>query len=214
MSAAGTGVRALFVDTARVVADAVATRAVGDAWDHPSILEDQLVGGIAGHLARGGVWVVGDYLDAAVPHAPLVESAAEYFAGLMESFGATDHRQIRERGAQVASDGQAGVCAELGTRLVALVGRLDTEPVDRRLGVAGGALTMTLDEYLKTRIVEQVVHLDDLARSINGEPWTVPDAAQELVLHLGVDIGRRRSGFAEMMRCLYRTRLEPALPVL
>ena len=207
-------VRDVFVETARVVRDALSDPVVGAAWEQPSVLEEQLVGGLAGHLARGAVWVVGDYLDAEVPDAPLVGSAGEYFASVTKAGDTTFHRDIRDRGAQVGAQGHASLCAEVTTRLDALATRLGAEPDARLLGVAGGVLTMRLDDYLETRIVEQVVHLDDLARSVGREPWAVPVAAQDVVLHVGVETGSRRHGFAEMLRCLYRTHLEPALPVL
>ena len=41
---------------------------------------------------------------------------------------------------------------------------------------------MRLDDYLVTRLVEQVVHLDDLARSLGVESWPVPDDHVKLVL--------------------------------
>ena len=207
-------VRDLFVETARVVEVAIADDAVGDTWDEPSVLEDQLVGGLAGHLARGAVWVVDDYLSADLPDAPSVESAAGYFAQIMDTATEDDHRLIRERGALIAGAGQRDLCASLTARLDELEVRLTTEPADRMLGVVGGALTMPLDEYLKTRLIEQVVHLDDLARSVDREPWPVPFAAQDLVIHIGADIGRIRHGPTEMIRALYRRRLDPVLPVL
>jgi hypothetical protein len=58
------------------------------------------------------------------------------------------------------------------------------------------------------------VHLDDLARSVEREPWPVPFAAQNLVIHIGIDIGCIRRGPIETIRALYRSRLAPVLPVL
>ena len=78
---------------------------------------------------------------------------------------------------------------------------------------ASAALTIRFDEYLKTRIVEQVVHLDDLARSVDREPWPMPEAAQSLVIHLGIDVARVRSGGTAVVRALYRSRLDPVLRV-
>jgi hypothetical protein len=208
------GVRDLFVATARAVEAAICDHTVGRAWNEPSVLEEQTVGGIAGHLARGGVWVVDHYLDTETPDAPRLYSAAEYFARSASFLNADDHREIRERGAQVASAGQGEVCDSLRARLDALVPRLRVEPVDRIIGVAGGVAVMQLDEYLETRIVEQVVHLDDLARSVGHEPWPVPLDAQTLVIRIGADIGRLRRGATEMIHCLYRSRLDPVLPVL
>lgn len=43
----------LFLAGGRAVADALGDPAVASAWDRPSVLEDQLVSGLAGHLARG-----------------------------------------------------------------------------------------------------------------------------------------------------------------
>jgi hypothetical protein len=214
MSASQAAIRELFVHTARVVRDAVADDAVGRAWDEPSILDGQLVGGLAGHLARGGVWVVDDYLTAPLPDAPFVSSVAEYFVEADRALTEEGHRQIRERGAQVAAEGHDEVSKALASRLSALISRLVTEPADRHLGVGGGGMTMLLDEYLKSRVVEQVVHLDDLARSLDREPWPVSFEAQDLVIHIGADIGRIRSGAIEMIRCLYRTPLAGVLPVI
>jgi Mycothiol maleylpyruvate isomerase N-terminal domain len=207
-------VRDLFVETAHVVLDAIGDDDVGRAWNERSVLDQQTVGGLAGHLARGGVWVVADYLDAELPDAPRAESAAEYYARALSVLGADDHRAIRERGAQVAARGQRQVCDELRRHLDALTVRLRQEPSDRDVMVAGGAAIMALDLYLETRLLEQVVHLDDLARSLAREPWPVPFDAQNVVIHLGVDIGRIRRGAVEMIRALYRSDLPPTLPVL
>lgn len=209
-----TEVRELFVTTARVVESAVASDEVGRLWDAPSALEEQTVGGIAGHLARGGVWVVGDYLDAAIPDSPRVYTAAQYFAESASFLSADDHKAIRERGATVAARGPREVCATLRARLDALAPRLTEEPADRMVGVAAGVAVMFLDRYLETRIVEQVVHLDDLARSIGCEPWAVPPDAQHLVIHVGIDIARLRRGATPTIRALYRSRLDPVLPVI
>ncbi len=73
---------------------------------------------------------------------------------------------------------------------------------------------MPLGPYLDTRLVEQVVHLDDLARSIGAEPFPVAPAARQRVLHIGTDIGILRRGATAMVRCLYRSKLEPVLPVI
>jgi Mycothiol maleylpyruvate isomerase N-terminal domain len=207
-------VRETFLATALVLYDAIADDAVARAWDQPSVLEEQTIGGLAGHLARGGVWVVATYLDTEIPDAPRARSAAEYFAQSAEFLNADDHRMIRERGAEVAAAGHREVCRALRERLEALAPRLRAEPADRILGVAGGVAVMTLDRYLETRIVEQVVHLDDLARSLGRDPFPVPLDAQNLAIHIGVDVARLRRGETEVIRALYRSRLDPVLPII
>lgn len=209
----GANMRTLFLDNAAIVLDAISDGRVGAAWNEPSVLEGQTVGSLAGHLARGGVWVVRDYLDADTPTSDVdFETAAAYFSAISEGMDASVHRGIRRRGAEVAASGHAGVVTDLTAALDGLRNRLADEPADRKVTVFAGRV-MRLDDYLWTRLVEQVVHLDDLARSIGVEPWpTAPDAAS-IVLSCGAEIGRRRFGDAAMIRALYRD--DPTvLPVL
>ena len=72
---------------------------------------------------------------------------------------------------------------------------------------------MRLDDYLLTRLVEQVVHPDDLAKSLDVEPWLNAPGAEALVVSCGAEIGRQRFGGAAMIRTLYCGDVG-ALPVL
>jgi Mycothiol maleylpyruvate isomerase N-terminal domain len=204
-------IRQQFLAGARIVVDAIDSPIVAARWDQPSVLANQTVGGLAGHLARGAVWVVGDYLDQPAPAHPTFEATDHYFATLAALSDAATDRAIRERGAAVAAAGSEAVVAEAAERLTALEVKLTAEPADRITVVAGGA--MRLDDYLVTRLVEQVVHLDDLARSIDVEPWPVPEAHVRVVLQIGALTGLRRFGAAAMLRALYRDDAT-ALPVL
>lgn len=208
----------LFLAGARVVSAAVADPAVAQHWDRPSVLEDQRVGGLAGHLARGAVWVVGDYLDAGPPdgteHAVDFASAADYFATLMSEASPDDHRAIRARGADLAAAGHDALVHMLRDRLEALEPRLRSVEAGLLVSVIGGRV-MALDDYLITRIVEQVVHVDDLARSVDHDPWLLPSGAAELAVTVGIDVARCRSGATALVRALYRHGFAgPVLPVL
>jgi hypothetical protein len=205
----------LFLEGAYAVADAIAEPVVTNAWDRPSVLEDQRVSSLAGHLARGGVWVVDDYLDADIPRGPLdFASAGEYFATLVSAASPEDHRAIRARGAAVAAVGHEELAQTLSQRLAALAPRLRAIESDRLIAVAAGKV-MRVEDYLVTRIVEQVVHLDDLARSVDHEPWPMPADAHMLAISVGAEIARLRSGATALIRALYRQGFtEPILPVL
>ena len=193
----------LFLEGAEVVVAAISDPAVAAAWDRPSVLEEQAVSGLAGHLAHGAVWVVADYLDAGPPGGPVdCTSALEYFVTLLGQASPADHEAVRRRGADVAVGHDALVRA-LAARLAALGPRLRALDAGHPIAVAGGNV-MRLDHYLTTRIVEQVVHLDDLARSVDRDPWPVPPAAADLVISIGLDIARRRSGDSTVIRALYR----------
>ena len=206
-------VRALFLANAAVVLSALSDPRVADAWSHDSVLENQTIGSLAGHLARGSVWVVGDYLEAETPAGPVdFETAAEYFAAVARTLTNDDHASIRQRGAAVAADGHEMVVAQLTSRLVELKDLLANQDVDRLVTVFAGSV-MRLDDYLLTRLVEQVVHLDDLARSLAVEPWRSAPDAEALVISCGAEIGRQRFGDAAMIRALFRTEVG-VLPVL
>jgi hypothetical protein len=200
-----------FLKGAAVVLEAVGSAEVAESWNEPSVLAGQTVGGLAGHLARGSVWVVLDYLDATGPGeshhggdtAVHYETAAQYFAEVVEMVGDADHAAIRERGAKLAEQGHGSIVSQLTERLGALQLRLPNEPPGRTLAVFAGKV-MRLDDYLLTRVVEQVVHLDDLARSLEREPWTNPPDADALVVACGAEVGRLRHGSPTMIRTLFR----------
>ncbi|HSS09662.1 MAG TPA: maleylpyruvate isomerase N-terminal domain-containing protein [Acidimicrobiales bacterium] len=205
----------VFLAGAQIVAQAIADPAVAQAWDRPSVLEDQLVSSLAGHLARGGVWVVADYLDRGRPSGPVdFDSTGEYFASCLDTASEDTHQGIRDRGAAVAAVGQEELVRQLNERLHLLEPRLRSLDAADLVAVVAGKV-MRVGDYLVTRVVEQVVHLDDLARSIGREPWPYPLTGQDLVIEVGVDIARRRSGRASLLRALYRRGFaEATLPVL
>lgn len=206
-------VRELFLANASVVLSALSDPRVADAWNQESVLEDQTIGALAGHLARGSVWVVSDYLEAEAPDGPVdFETAAEYFAAVATTLTNGDHASIRQRGSAIAADGHEMVVAQLTTRLVELKEVLSSQDVDRLVTVFAGRV-MRLDDYLWTRLVEQIVHLDDLARSLGIEPWPNAPDAEALVISCGAEIGRQRFGGAAMIRALFRSEVG-VLPVL
>jgi hypothetical protein len=221
-----TGNLDLFLACAEVVVDAVSSDAVASAWAAPSVLEEQTVGGVAGHLCRvvvlvagatsrgastaEGQWsspanvIVGDYLEGDEPEGPAdFGSAGEYFAVLVALADEAMHAGVRQRGADVAAAGHSELVATVRSRLDELAPRLRTADPDRLVAVAFGK-TLRFDDYLVTRIVEQVVHLDDLARSVAVEPYPVPLAALDLVVNTGIDVARRQTGDRALLRALYR----------
>jgi hypothetical protein len=159
--------------------------------------------------------VVDDYLDGSSPSGPVdFESAGEYFAAFADAASADAHQAIRDRGAAIAAVGPDDLVRQLDERLHALETRLRAVNGADLVAVVSGSV-MRVADYLATRIVEQVVHLDDLARSIGREPWPYPPSGEDLAIDVGVDIARRRRGRASLLRALYRRGFaEAALPVL
>lgn len=209
---------ALFLAGAAVVADAIGDPAVGAAWDRPSVLEGQLVSGVAGHLARGAVWVVEEYLGSGDGPGPAdppdYVSAGDYYASLAESATEEMHRGVRERGAAVAAVGQQALVAEVRRRIAALGELLGRVPPDHVMSVIAGR-RIRLGDYLVSRMVEQAVHLDDLARSVGRDPWPLPPGLLDAVIAVGTEVARRRHGDDAVLRALYRRGFAGAvLPVL
>ena len=205
----------VFLAGAHVVEEAISDAEVRAAWDLLSNLEGQYVSGLAGHLSRGGVWITADYLDTVAPDRPIdFQSAGEYFATFARNASEGDHQGIRERGAEVASVGRDELIRLVHERLIDLGRKLPTIELNLRVAVLGGKV-MRLCDYLETRIVEQTVHLDDLARSIGRDPWPISHEAQAITIRVGADIASLRSGETALIRALYR-REEAAhvLPVL
>src|SRR5207249_4233223 len=81
---------------------------------------------------------------------------------------------IRERGDVEAAEGHVALLAHYDATSHTLETLMRTERPDRKVRVHKD-LVVLLDEYLITRIIELLVHTDDLAVSI-GVPTPVPGA--------------------------------------
>jgi hypothetical protein len=124
---------------------------------------------------------------------------------LPETFDASDpvHVGIRARGEEFASGGPDALMANFAEARAALAVRVPSEPPERLLRVVNG-IVIRLDDYLRTRLVELVVHADDLAISIGVPPPTVsPTLTDEIITHL-VAVARRRHGDPAVIRALTR----------
>jgi hypothetical protein len=66
-------------------------------------------------------------------------------------------------------------------------------------------MRMTVEDYVATRLVEAVVHGDDLAASLGPEPPPFSDEATAFVAELLWASLRRRAGDAALLRALARS---------
>jgi hypothetical protein len=135
-----------------------------------------------------------------------VVSAAEYYAAVIPDDRDLDsdfNRAIRQRGLEAAPDSSDDFILAFGETAAGLVTRLEQEPADRLVQVYGG-LVLTLDQYLVTRLIELVVHADDLAASLGTAPFPLPAEATGLVITTLVEVARIRHGDAAAVRALTR----------
>lgn len=196
--------RDLLLDTARAACDLVASPEVAARWDEPSALPHFRVRGLAGHLVAAGTSVVVRYLDRPEPGGETIDPATYYVTALTtDDPDAELHRGIRARGEAAAEGGPEALVAEGRRVLDGLAARLAAEPADRKVQVLDG-MVLTLDDYLVTRLLELVVHADDLAVSV-GVPTPAFDApVLDPVLDCLVQMGRRRHGDLAVLRALTR----------
>jgi hypothetical protein len=99
--------------------------------------------------------------------------------------------------------GPVALVADYEARVERVAALLASEPATRRVTVLRGQARMRLDEYLPTRIVEMVVHADDLAASVRAE---TPDlgAAVDVAIGVLVETARVAHGDLAVVRALAR----------
>lgn len=195
-------IRALFVETAESVVELVGKPEVAQQWHEQSVLAAFRVSGLVGHLVRA-VFVVTDYLDSAVASTPPITAAA-YFAELQDTANIDSplNVAVRQRGEDEAKRGAFELGSIAADRLSTLRDKLAIETDDRRVQVTQGRV-MVLDEYLRTRIVEMVVHVEDLALSV-GAGVGIPSRAIGIAAETMVATARLRHGDLSFLRGMTR----------
>jgi hypothetical protein len=174
-------------------------------FDEPSALAELSVRGLCGHLLRA-MTTAETYLDQPPPGdgaEPL--SAAGYYVSVLTEDTDLDsdfNRAIRQRAMESAPERAVDFTLEWGETAARLISRLEQEAGDRRVQVFGGHL-LRLDDYLVTRLVELLIHADDLAVSLGETAPELPGAA-DVVIGTLVEVARLRHGDSAVIRALTR----------
>jgi uncharacterized protein (TIGR03083 family) len=153
--------RPLFAEAARSFL-AVVRSIEPDDWDRPGLGEWN-VRELVAHTGRAFT-TIEDYLGGTGDET--ITNPSDYYR---IALALPDiHTSVAERGhlagAQIGDDPPAAI-AELVDRVVPLV---DATPLSSMLDVRGGA--MTLATYLPTRVLELVMHTDDICVALGREP--------------------------------------------
>lgn len=191
-----------YLSAAGTVAALLRSPELATAWSSPSALAEFRVSGLAGHLGRG-VFTVEKYLAAPLPDGPATFDAAGYFDAVTAVAGPDDDRQIRERGEQDAGAGPDDLADRYDAALDRLRAVLPGLPPNRPVPMVG-ARVLPLSECLLTRLVELLVHADDLAVSIGVAPPEFAAEPADLVVSVLARAARRRHGTAAVLRALAR----------
>jgi uncharacterized protein (TIGR03083 family) len=203
-----TAIQALFREAVAATGPLLSEPALVVRFDGPSVLAEFSVRGLAGHLLRA-VTSVDAYLDRPEPDraaAAKAISAAEYYATVIgdeSDINSDVQRAVRQRGLEAAPDQPGEFPALWEAAAERLETRLAEVPPDRLMQVYGD-LVLTLDDYLVTRLIELVVHGDDLAGSLGVAPPPLPAAATGLAIATLVDVARIRHGDTAVLWALTR----------
>lgn len=200
-------IRETFLETARITAELIGLDATARAWDGASALDGYTVGGLAGHLARATL-TVSAYLGAGEPDDGETMDPIAYFASALQTASPDQdiafHAAVRNRAATEAARGNRDLTDRIAATIGTLHEQLSSEPALRRIAVLGDRM-MFLDDYLVTRLVEQVVHGNDLALSVGVDPPDWPGEAIDLVLAAVVGLAAARHGAIAVITALART---------
>lgn len=205
-------VRSTYLAVAEVALDLLAAPEVEAAWDQPSALAGWRVSGLCGHLARALI-TVEHYLDAdAWPQGEMLTPGGYYAAAVNSADLDSDlHRAIRQRGDEMASAGLSSLREAIASSAARLRARLGSEPADRKVAVLAG-IVLKLDDYLATRLVELVVHSDDVAFSVGIDTPSFPPAAYDIVTQVLCEVARVRHGDLAIVRALTRRERDESRP--
>jgi hypothetical protein len=200
----------MWADTSCAVIEFTDSAPVSMNWTAQSSLPDMTVAALAGHLIHSGILLVGEALDLSpMPSEP--RTAGQLLSGVPLDATSTTHDGVRAVAEGQALQGledliaRARACVESAT--VRLDERVDTDlvafPWDPPI------ITMTLTEFLRTRLLELVVHLDDLAISVGIDELPVSPQAVAVACAVAVEIDIERYGATKVVRALCRSARNP-----
>jgi uncharacterized protein (TIGR03083 family) len=199
-----------FLSAARSAAALLHSPELADAWSKPSALAEFRVSGLAGHLA-GQVTNVGFFLDSpALADEPAIDAVRFYSQQADVDLDSPNARGIRDRSEHNAGPSAADLAARYDAAVTAVANRLDDlDPA--QLITVWNRWVLPLDQCLLTRILELVIHSDDLAVSIGvATPEFSPEVVDATITTLA-RIAVNKRGAVPVLRALSRRERADAL---
>ncbi|MFY1620303.1 maleylpyruvate isomerase N-terminal domain-containing protein [Micromonospora sp. WMMD736] len=201
-------IRSAFLDAAQIAAALLREPILAERWPTPSALPDFSTGGLARHLAYQVTHTV-TFLDAAPGQSAI--PVLEHFTGntwVTSGVGSADNIGIRRRSEQAAASTTAAALADtVDVALTELRAVVPAQPLDRIVDL--GEWGLRVDDFLLTRVVELVVHVDDLAVSLGLPTPPMPAAATKASIQLLSSLAAWRHGALNVIRALARQERAP-----
>ena len=199
-----------FREAAEAFGEIVARPQVGKAWDQPSALEGLSVGDIVGHVNAAIGWL-GPLLDAPpqpdlrpTPHRDLLEFVHGLRIGPGGSGRSPIHDLVAEQCRRASRHGWESNRDKFFGLAERLTAQLRGESASRLLDLRPTvAVVVRLRDYLPTRVLELVVHGDDLATSV-GIDAPLPESAATVTIDVMLGVARAVHGDLAVLRALCR----------
>jgi hypothetical protein len=179
------------------------------AWSRESACAGMSVGGLTRHLIGQPVMVVTRLQAEPEPEAETIDLLEHYAraAWVREDLDGETNRAIRESSDRQSAEGADAAIAELDDVLGRVDAALANPPPTTFIPWQGWALRT--DDFLVTRLMEMVVHSDDLAASVDVDaPDFGPDVLDP-VMRLLTALSVRRHGQDAVVRTLTRPQRAP-----
>lgn len=195
--------RDAYLDSLRAARPLLASEVLAARWDDESALKGFSVRGLAGHLVRAGQAPL-YYLDTQPAPDPVdVVDAPVYYRTVLDKMGATEHREVIERGESNAAGSPEKLLGDHDAAIATLEERLPGIHPDQPISIFLD-VPLRFDDYLVVRICEILIHTDDLAVSLGLDPPDPPaDAASLAIEHL-IDVARLWYGNRAVLIALSR----------
>ncbi len=210
------GVPADFLLAATSALELVGRVEVLERWQEPSALPEMSVGALAAHLGSQVLTVhaavttgSGVTQERPVPLLEHYQRVPWARAGLDDPSNVT----IREGAEQSAGTGHERLVTAVQDALRDLTTAFGSSlptGLPPAIRMPWWDWSLSFEDYLVTRVMEIVVHSDDLAVSVDVEPPTLPQSVLGPVLALLVGVSLQRHGQPALVRALSRSERAPA----
>ena len=202
--------RGPFAAAVEVATELVLSPEVTTRWEVESACADMSVGALARHVV--GQWFNVERLLREPPAADPIPVVEHYVRAAWVSSGHDDEANvgIRVDSEELAAEGPEAMRAlveDLRPRLADVLASGREGPVL----IPWQAWALEESDFLLTRLMEIVVHCDDLAASVDLAPPEFPDQVVLPVLGLLTQVAVRRHGQAALVRALSRPQRAPAV---
>ncbi len=196
--------------SARTVTGLALSPEVREHWTDESACAGMTVGGLAHHAVRQVELLVRLFPDARTEETPI--SLLEHYR--RAAWANTDlddevNTSIRDTDNERASSGPAELSGHATEQLVGLAAALASVEDDDAVLLDWQGWSLSVEDFTVTRLMEMLVHGDDLAASVGLETPDFPEEAARRVLSLLTEVAVDRHGQTALVRTLSRPQRAP-----